>query len=104
MQISNSIVFKNQKFSFLGIEGIIFTDPKLCNAFFESVLNQMNFKSALIWSDVKCPVFKKIDPFMKKGILARFSRQEDANIIAKNNLKSINYTINPSYISPYDIS
>lgn len=96
--------FKNKELHFLGIEGIVTEKYELSNAFFESVLFEMNYKCAMIWSDISCIIFKKLEQNLRKGILARFSKQEDANIIVKHNMESSRYLNNPTYISSYDIS
>ena len=96
--------FPNRIMSFLGMEGLICQQPHLINKFFESVLNQNDEKIIFIWADSQCEIVSSIKPFLKNGILSRFSKQEEANIIVKHNLNPDIYNQNPSYISAYDIS
>ncbi len=96
--------FRHKEFHFLGVEGILPNHPELVNKFFESVLNQLNLNVIMIWSDTKCPIIKTVEPNIKRGILSRFSKQENANIIVKHNLDPELLEKKPSYISSYDIS
>jgi hypothetical protein len=97
--------FKNGILRFEGMEGLIVKKPELVNKFLETVLYETNSKTIIWWSDIECPIFLKMKSSLKKGLLARFSKQENALIIAKHNNKNIqNFKKNPTYISAFDVS
>jgi len=105
-----SKIFDLQNFRFAAIEGIYYKEgyEKYLLPLFETVCALTKTHFALIWLDTDSPVIKTIDKLGHHGLLSKFIKRVEANIIIKfvnfSEVEKESFRNNPAYLSCFDMT
>jgi hypothetical protein len=102
--------FDPQNFRFAAIEGIYCKEgyEKYLLSLLETVCALTKTHFALIWLDTDSQIIKSIDKLGHHGLLSKFIKRVEANIIVKfinfSEEEKKSFTANPAYLSCFDVT
>lgn len=105
-----SRMFDPQNFRFLAIEGIYYKEgyENYLLPLFETICALTKIHFALIWLDTDSHVTRTIDKLGHRGLLSKFIKRVEANIIIKfinfSEEEKESFRKNPAYLSCFDVT